>query len=361
MRYMQRPRILLPLVLIILAVLALPAMAKDFEKSFTFDADELVIANMIGKVDVRQASGDQFKITVTVRGDDAEQDMIKFETREGSQAELQILFPVDDHRKYVYPELGRGSKTTINYHGDDGGGSWLKKIFGNDRITVRGKGSGLEVWADVLVEVPRSGKLEARQGVGSIEAEEVAAELVLDTHSGSISAIRIEGDLSADTGSGRVTVADVMGNVHVDTGSGKVEIDNCEGESIYVDTGSGSVKSTSLICQNLKIDTGSGSVRARNVSADDVNIDTGSGSVALQLDRMGTGDFVLDTGSGSIVLEVPDGASARISADTGSGSMHNELQGAIVKNMGRREMTLEVGDAEAHVRLDAGSGSITVK
>ena len=132
-------------------------------------------------------------------------------------------------------------------------------------------------------------------------------------------------------------------------------------QKILVDTGSGSVKAKSLICSALDIDTGSGSVRALHVETDDAKIDTGSGSVLLQLDRMGSGRFVLDTGSGGIVLELPADASARISADTGSGSMNNELHGALVKNKGRREMTLVVGDGEANVILDAGSGSITVK
>ena len=361
MKYMTHPRIMLPVVLLVLAALATSALAADFEKDFTFNGDELTISNLIGKVDVRPTSADQIRVSVMVRGDDARQELIEFEINEGAKAELHINFPIDDHKKYVYPELGSGSKTSISYHGDDQGGSWLKKVFGRNKITVRGKGSGLELWADVVVEVPRGRKLEVKLGVGEIEAAEVQADLVLDINSGAISASNIEGDLLADTGSGRVTVVDVDGNVHVDTGSGKVDLENCRGESIYVDTGSGSVKGDILICEKLTIDTGSGSVRASGVTADAATIDTGSGSVFLQLDSMGTGRFLLDTGSGSIVLELPDDASARITADTGSGSMNNELRGAIVKNMGRREMTLEVGDGEARVTLDAGSGSITVR
>ncbi len=361
MKCIAPSRILFSMVVLIWTAFAIPVLGAGFEQDFAFDGDELKIANMIGKVDVRRTSGDQIRVTVTVRGEDAEQGMVKFETDQGSKAELNIHFPTDKHKKYVYPELGRGSKTTISYRDEQKGGSWLKKIFGGDRITVRGKGSGLEVWADVLVEIPEGRSLEVKLGVGSIEAADVQADLVLDTHSGAITATNISGDLLADTGSGRVTLVAVEGNIHVDTGSGKVELGNCRGESIFVDTGSGSVKAENLICSDLNIDTGSGSVRARHVETDQARIDTGSGSVALQLDRMGTGRFVLDTGSGSIVLELPDDASAKISADTGSGSMNNELYGAIVKNKARREMTLVVGGGEANVILDAGSGSITVK
>lgn len=361
MKSIARRHILTPFVLLIFAVTATSAMGSGFEESFTFDGDELKISNMIGKVEVRGTNGDQILVSIAVRGEDAESGIVKFEVDKGSRAELHIVFPIDDHKKYVYPNLGRGSKTTISYRDEQEGGSWLKKIFGGDRITVRGKGSGLEVWADVVVEVPRGRNLEVKLGVGSIEAEDVQAELVLDTHSGSISATNITGDFLADTGSGRVNVQGVEGNVHVDTGSGKVEIEDCRGEIILVDTGSGSVKGRYLVCSKLKIDTGSGSVRASHVETDKATIDTGSGSVALQLDRMGTGRFVLDTGSGGIELELPADASAHISADTGSGSTNNELLGATVKHKSRQEMTLVVGDGDARVILDAGSGSITVK
>ncbi len=361
MKYQIRQRGLLTIAILILTVWAVPTLGAGFEENYTFDGDELKITNMIGKVDVRPTSGDQIRVSIKVLGEDASQGLLEFETKEGDNAELHINFPYDEHKKYVYPELGSGSKTTISYRDETGGGSWLKKLFGGDRITVRGKGSGLEVWADVVVEVPQGRNLEVKLGVGSIQAGDLQADLVLDTHSGAIVAENIEGDLLADTGSGRVTATNVDGNVHVDTGSGKVELENCRGEDILVDTGSGSVKAENLVCSDLNIDTGSGRVRALHVETDDAKIDTGSGSVLLQLDRMGSGRFVLDTGSGGIVLELPSDASARISADTGSGSMNNELQGALVKNKGRREMTLVVGDGEANVILDAGSGSITVK
>jgi len=351
-------RFLMAIMMVML--LTLPSLAKEYEESFSFSGDELKIGNMIGKVDVRSGSGDKIRVTVNVRGDDAEPGVLEFD--DSSDGELQIIFPTDDHKKYVYPELGSGSKTTIQYKDGDNDSSWLRKVFGmGNRITVRGKGSGLEVWADVLVEVPRGSDLEVKLGVGTIDANDVESDLVLDTNSGPIKATGITGDLVADTGSGRVMVRDIEGEVLVDTGSGSVELDNCQGKSILVDTGSGKVRGEKLLCSNLHIDTGSGSVKVYEVEADEAKIDTGSGSVTLQLDSMGTGRFIIDTGSGSIVLDLPDDASAHISADTGSGSMNNDFHGAIVKHKERREMVLLVGDADARVTLDAGSGSITVK
>ncbi len=167
--------------------MTLPALTREYEESFSFKGDELKISNMIGKVDVRSGSGDQIRVTVQVRGDDAQPGLIEFEADDGSEGELQIIFPVSEHKKYAYPELGSGSKTTIHFKNGDHGNSWLRKVFGmGQKISVRGKGSGLEVWAHVLVEVPRGRNLEVKLGVGSIEADDVQADLVLYANSGSI-------------------------------------------------------------------------------------------------------------------------------------------------------------------------------
>ncbi len=354
-------RIFIMIALVLMVWVAVPAHASEYEESFTFDSRQLKVSNLIGQVEVRSGSGDQIRVTVKVAGKDAEPGLIQFESAAGANAELNVIFPTKKHKKYVYPKLGR-SKTTISYQNDGNDGSWLKKIFGiGKRITVRGRGSGLEVWADVLVEVPQGRELEVNVGVGGVHAQDVKADLVLDTHSGTIEARGIRGNLLADTGSGQVTISDVEGDLHVDTGSGSVEIRDCRGEKILVDTGSGGVRANNLICSDLSIDTGSGGVRAQHVEADAAKIDTGSGSVTFQLDRMGTGRFIVDTGSGSIVLDLPEDASARIMADTGSGSMNCDLEGALVEHKGRREMTLVMGDGEAKVTLDAGSGSVTVK
>ena len=356
-------RLILPI--LIISVLAVSSFAGEFERTFNFDSKELIVANMIGAVEVVPAIGDEFKVTIMVQGDDASEDLIEFKTTEGAKGELGIIFPINDHRKYVYPAMGSRSKTTISFHNKgDEGGSWLKKVFGGftgNRITVRGKGSGLEVWADVTIEVPRGRELVVKHGVGRIEAAGVIADLDLDINSGHIKSQDMEGDLVADTGSGQVTVRDIQGDVNIDTGSGSVKVENVEGHDVLVDTGSGSVTADNIICTSLRVDTGSGSVKARSVSTDEANIDTGSGSVLLQLDRMGTGKFIIDTGSGGITMALPDGASANIYADTGSGKVNNQIPGAMIRMQAKRELEMTVGDGEARVKLDAGSGSITIK
>jgi hypothetical protein len=356
----------LPLAAFFVATMLIgPAPAAVFEREFTFEAKELLVSSMIGQVEVVESPSASFRVLVSVQGEDAAADLLEFVTDEGSKSALAIKFPLDDHTKYVYPALGRNSSSTIHFREEsDHGGSWLKKVFSGfsgKKVTVKGKGNGLEMWADVTIEVPAGSILEVRHGVGEIQAGDVEADLNLDTHSGGISVDGLAGDLLADTGSGRVVAMNVEGDVNIDTGSGGVRVTRCQGSEILIDTGSGEVEVETVDCKYLLVDTGSGGVEAREVATDKAKIDTGSGAVLLHLERMGTGRFVIDTGSGSIELILPADASARIRADTGSGKVRNKIEGGNVSVAARDELEMTLGDGEAHVVLDAGSGSITVR
>lgn len=358
---MRRRGFLFALTILILS-LAVSAGAAEYTRDFAFEAGKLTVDNLVGRVEVVPTDGDDFKVTVAVRGAEAEEGLLEFVVDEGREARLEVRFPIEEHENYVYPELGRGSKTSIHIRDDDSG-SWIKKIFSGiygKKVTVRGRGNGLEMWADVTIEVPRGRELEVYHGVGRIDAEGARADLVLETRSGPIRASSIEGDLLCDTGSGSVAVESVTGNVLVDTGSGGVTGRDLAGDEVRVDTGSGSVELARVDCASLTVDTGSGSVEVSGARADRAGIDTGSGDVELVLDRMGDGRFVIDTGSGSIDLVLPADASAHITADTGSGRVRNEVHGAEVRLQERDEIDMVVGGGEARVKLDAGSGSVTV-
>ncbi len=340
------------------------ASAGEFERSFTFDSEELLVASLIGEIQVEQSNADVFDIEVRVRGEDADESLLDFETHEGRSAELLIRFPIDEERQYVYPRMGRRGSASFSppgARGDDGLGGLWGMLSGKHRsIKVRGRGQGLELWADVTVRVPRGKSLVVVNGAGDLVAEDLEASLVLDVSTGQVSARRIAGDLVADTGSGSVIAEEVTGELTVDTGSGSVAVAGCQGSSVSVDTGSGSVYVDRVDCRRLTVDTGSGGVEARDIGADHVTIDTGSGSVELELTRMGSGRFKVDTGSGSIDLRVPPDASARVSADTSSGTITTDLEGRRVRRS-RDEVRLTLGDGDADVTLDTGSGSIRIR
>jgi hypothetical protein len=339
------------------ALLAAPAILA-FEETVSSSADTLVFRNLIGEIEVEGHSGSDFQITIHVRGDDASADRVQIESSPlpGDGGEIRVRFPLDESRKYVYPD-GPGS-TTMYDDGDDTG--WLSKIFGKGGIKVSRSGSGLEIWADAKVLVPKGKTLIVDHGVGKIHAHDIQGALELDTSSGGVEVDDVRGAVTIDTGSGSVTVADVDGDLLVDTGSGRVTVSDVQADKVHVDTGSGSVTLEDVDTESLYVDTGSGGVDADGVGADELTIDTGSGSVALELARMGHGKFEIDTGSGGIDLKLPADASAEVEADTGSGGVRLNLAGIDVRHSDDDEAEFVIGGGLAKMTLDTGSGSIRI-
>ena len=345
-----------------LTLVTSPVAAAEFTREVSLDADQLEVTSLIGEVRVEPAAGDRFEITIAVQGKDADPDLITIEVQEGRQARLEVRFPVDQHRSYVYPGLAHSGRATIRQQDGQEDKNWLEKLLGGlgKGIEVRRSGQGLEVWADVTVKVPRERLAEVRNGVGKISATAVDAELSLYLKNGPIEVREHRGPLLCDIGSGSVKVQGVEGPLSVDTGSGSVAVADQRGDKLHVDTGSGSVTIDRADTGYLHVDTGSGGVKARAIRTDRARIDTGSGAVTLELDRMGDGPFVIDTGSGAVRLGLPAGASAMITVDTGSGGISTDVSGGEVLHKARGELKLRVGEGTAKVSIDTGSGGVKI-
>ena len=366
-----------------LAMLATGVAWADFERTFSFGSNELRVANLIGSIQVRPTEGNEFQVTIHVQGADASADLINFEESGGRRSELAILFPIDKSNRYVYPPMGANSRAQFNSRHHD---SLLGQLLGlgRDNIEVRGRsfGGALEVWADVVIDVPKGKQLDVYLGVGTMDAENIEGNLQLDSQTGGITISKIVGNLLCNTGSGSVSVRSATGDVDIDTGSGKVEVSDVDkaafvridtgsgnvvveritADRLSVDTGSGGVDVDVANVQDLSIDTGSGGVEAYEVACDNASIDTGSGSVRLELVRMGRGRYDVDTGSGEIRLHLPRQISASFQADTGSGGISVDIDGVELTRRQERdgEASFTVGEGESRFRLSTGSGTIRI-
>ena len=365
--------------LVAATVLSAPAFA-EFDESHRFDARSLEVTNLIGKVTIGQATGDEFEVDVSVRGADGVRRNIEIEQERGSRARLDVVFPVDDERRFAYPEFSRRRAQLWFREGRSSSllGEILRAVSGR-RIRVQRSGSGMEVWADLTIRVPEGASLTLEHGAGDVEVRDLVADLEIDVKAGVMAAAGLDGQVELDVGSGGLTVEDVRGRLVMDTGSGGASLDRFEGAALSIDTGSGSVAVSEVSAEaveidtgsggvtvdgvetrRLMIDTGSGSVRVESAGADSAVIDTGSGRVHLALERMGDGRFEIDTGSGGIVMLVPDDLSARFDIDIGSGGIDVDVPIAKTLHKSRGEMRFIAGDGDASVVLDTGSGSVRV-
>lgn len=332
---------------VVAALVAVPVGAQEVER---VPGGSVAVYNLAGQVEVVRGSGADVVVRIDRGGADAS--ALRVETGQlRGRSTLRVVYPDDE---IVYPAMGRGSSSTVRVRADgtfsDGGGR------SGDPVRIRGRGDGLEAWANLVIEVPAGRDLAVYLATGEVGARGVEGDLLIDTGSGAVTATDIVGALDVDTGSGSIVVRGVTGDLHVDTGSGRVEASDVRGSRIEIDTGSGGVRGARLAADVVGVDTGSGSIDLESVSSRNVVLDTGSGSIDIELttdvDRLDA-----DTGSGSVTVRAPAGLGATVDIETGSGGIDLDFP-VEVRSVRRDRVRGTIGDGRGEINIDTGSGSI---
>jgi len=320
-------------------------------EQYQLTGDRVAVYNLAGEVTIEAGSGSAVVVQLTRQGSDADQIRIEHGPIEG-QNTLRVVFPGDR----VHYSGRNGGSTEVRVR-DDG-------TFGGDsrdrgrRVRISSEDDGLDARADLRVQVPPGKSFDLYLAVGRVSATNVSGDLRLDTHSAPVTSTGTRGTLVIDVGSGRVEASDHEGDLDIDTGSGSVDVTGVRGDELRVDTGSGSVAATRVSVSNLEIDTGSGGVDVTGSVTRNILIDTGSGSVDLTLSA-NPDEVAIDTGSGSVTLTVPESFGASLEIDTGSGGITVDLP-ITMRRWERRHVTGTVGDGQARVTIDTGSGSVQI-
>lgn len=352
------------LLLVLAAIVSLPAVAAERNLELRLDeARPVQVDNLVGAVHILPGAG-ELVIRARVSADRPElADEVRLGTRErGGALEVFVEYPAGVSRIGYDGEQFRRLNASVNY------------LDRKMRVTTSG---GERLRVDLEIEVPEDSRLSMRQRIGSVTAEQVRADLAIDsrfgriqvtdgigrlradTGSGSIKVAGFRGNIVADTGSGGVYIENVLGQVSADTGSGSVDLRGIDGD-IVADTGSGGVRFQD-VTGSLNVDTGSGSVRGEGVVAGpNVVIDTGSGGVSLEGDLGAVQDLVVDTGSGSVTLRSNAPLSLRLHLSTGSGGIRVDVPALSDVTSGRRSFRGVVGTGEGRARIATGSGSIRI-
>jgi hypothetical protein len=329
--------------------LLLCAGASEAQEAFRLSGSDVAVYNLAGHVELVRGSGADVVVHVNRGGDDAGRLEVEVGQVRGHDA-LRVIYPDD---QVVYPEMGRGSNSTVRVRGD---GTFGDGGEGGDRVSIRGSGRGMEAWADIVVEVPAGKSFSVYLAVGEAEARGIDGDILIDTGSGAVVAENMAGSLEVDTGSGSVRVLGMDGALEVDTGSGSVRIEDVRGSEVVVDTGSGRVVGSGIEATVVEVDTGSGSIDLQSVAAPEIILDTGSGSVDVEL-LQDVDNLDVDTGSGSVTVRAPSSLGAQVEIDTGSGGIDVDFA-VQVRSVRRDHMTGSIGDGRGTLRIDTGSGSI---
>jgi DUF4097 and DUF4098 domain-containing protein YvlB len=158
---------------------------------------------------------------------------------------------------------------------------------------------------DVIIQMPREGKLDLRTGDGKIDLSDFKGEMNLHSGDGSETLEGIDGKLRAGTGDGHIRATGRFDELELKTGDGRLDVHAAPGSSL----------------------------------ASGWRLETGDGSVSLDIPANLAADVDLHTNDGHIDLDMPV---------TTEGKMReNEIRGKL--NGGGSPLTIRTGDGSIHL------------
>jgi lia operon protein LiaG len=318
----------------------------------TLGGTDVAIYNLLGNLEVVRGEGASVVAEVTLHGKDAVKLQVENGPIDGRQS-LRVIYPGD---RIVNPEFGDHTTSTFRVNDD---GTFNDDKHGGRRVTMSGRGPGIEAGADIRLLVPAGKKVHVYWGHGKASVTRTDADLALDAAGMPVSATGIRGSLSVDIGSGMVRVEGADAEIAIDTGSGDVSLSAVHGKGVTVDTGSGEVTGNDISAESATIDTGSGDIRLGKFGAERVSLETGSGEVTVEI----AGDnqsLEIDAGSGDVTVTIPKALGAELSVETGSGGIETNLT---MQTSVRKHDALvgKIGDGRGRIAIETGSGTVSIK
>jgi len=159
---------------------------------------------------------------------------------------------------------------------------------------------------DIIIQMPREGRVNLRTGDGKIELSGLKGEMDLHSGDGSENLDAVDGKLRASTGDGHIRADGRFDQLDLKTGDGHVEVRATVGSTL----------------------------------ATGWRLETGDGSVTLDLPADTAADVDLHTSDGHIDLDMPVTTEGKI--------RENEIRGKL--NGGGGLLTIRTGDGSIHLR-----------
>jgi hypothetical protein len=165
---------------------------------------------------------------------------------------------------------------------------------------------------DLVIKVPRSVRLDARVGSGTLTVENLDAGGELDTNSGTIAARNVAGGFTATTITGAQRFSTVFGAVDSSAVNADVAFDSVVGESLVASVHHGSITARRVRSQRIGLTTTEGSIslEAESNPGGIISVNSLRGDVKVTLRRRGS---VRVIASGATV-KLPSGITAETDA-----------------------------------------------
>lgn len=244
---------------------------------------------------------------------------------------------------------------------------------------IKGKTSSGSIQAEGI-----EGPLDLDTSYGSIDCKSIAGPTtLLRSSSGSITATDLKGEAKMVTSYGSITCDTFSGtNLDLKTASGKIAISHAsfrdclattsygsltcnhlKGDSIKLRSSSGGLDLTALDAPTLDLSTSYGNIKAQEITTAKLVADSGSGSVNLVCTPATSADLAAEVKSsyGGIDFTAPPGFRGQVELNTAYGSIRTALPVMVSGEISKKRVSGKIGEGRGLLRLQTGSGSISLK
>ncbi len=209
-------------------------------------------------------------------------------------------------------------------------------------------------------------EITLHSGSGSIDTSNLKGQTRLDSSYGSITCEGFSGDdLTARTGSGRIDVSNAtFGTCDIDSSYGAVTGNSLKGNTVRCHSGSGSIGLADSDAARIELTASYGRVDARQITTRDLSAHSGSGNVYIVCTPACPSDLSADIRSsyGSVALTAPPAFAGRVTLSTSYGSVETDLPVTVTGKIGdKKRIEGTVGQGDGTLRLESGSGSVTLR
>ncbi|MFC2058915.1 DUF4097 domain-containing protein [Chloroflexota bacterium] len=207
-----------------------------------------------------------------------------------------------------------------------------------DSITVKAK-TRSNSRADITVTLPAKTEFVLSTGNGDVNVADVQAPGQMSSGNGSLSLTGVNGNVTGNVGNGDINISDVMGSLFFNAGNGKITLRKASGV--------------------FTLNAGNGRILATEVTGE-FNLNAGNGNVEFKGELTSEGDNDFSSGNGSITAELMGSPSVILDLETDDGVIKVDLP-VTISEQSKYRLAGTIGDGEANLTVQAGSGDIIIK
>jgi DUF4097 and DUF4098 domain-containing protein YvlB len=204
-----------------------------------------------------------------------------------------------------------------------------------------------------------------RSSSGSITATDLKGEAKFVTSYGNITCETFSGTgLDLKTDSGKIAISNAsFRNCLANTAYGSVVCNHLKGDSIKLRSSSGTLDLAVIDAPTLDVSTSYGNIKAHEITTAKLLASSGSGSINIVCTPATGADLTAEVKSsyGGIDFTAPAGFSGQVDLRTDYGSIHTALPVTVSGDITKTKVTGKIGDGNGLLRLQTGSGSISLK